>query len=223
MIIPALNEEGAIGKVVTALPRAVVRRTIVVDNGSGDQTADVALAAGAHVVSEPERGYGAACLRGIAELSADPPDVVVFVDGDLSDFPEDLPQLIAPIADGRAELVVASRTLGTAQRGALTPQQRIGNAIACGLMNRLYTTAYTDLGPFRAIRWETLRRLGMRDRNYGWTIEMQIRAARVGATAIEVPARYRVRIGTSKVSGTIRGTIGASYKILKTIGVHAIR
>src|SRR5690606_23267952 len=148
---------------------------------------------------EPDRGYGAACMRALKELSTDPPDVVALVDGDFSDYPEDLPTLLAPIEKGEADLVVASRALGQAERGSLPPQQRFGNALACALLNRLYGTSYTDLGPFRAIRWSALRRLGMRDRNYGWTVEMQIRAARAGLAAIEVPARYRVRIGQSKV------------------------
>lgn len=222
VLIPALNEERAIGKVVAALVRQQVRRILVVDNGSHDRTAEVAEYAGARVVREIERGYGAACLRGLRELSYDPPDVVVFIDGDYSDHPEDLPTLLAPIARGEADLVVASRTLGERERGSLTPQQRVGNAVACALINQLYGTTYTDLGPFRAIRWQALRTLAMRDRNYGWTIEMQIRAAQESLRSLEVPTRYRRRIGESKVSGTVRGTLGASYKILYTIARHSL-
>ncbi len=222
VVIPALDEERAIAHVIRALPRDRVRRIVVVDNGSVDQTARVAREAGAEILVEPERGYGAACLKAIDALAGDPPDVVAFVDGDFSDHPEDLPILLSPIEADEADLVIASRATGFSERGSLTPQQRLGNALACVLLNRLYGTAYTDLGPFRAIRWSALEGLGMRDRNYGWTVEMQIRAARANLRAVEVPARYRVRIGQSKVSGTVRGTLGASYKIFKTIAVHSL-
>lgn len=221
VLIPALNEEGAIGRVIDALPTDHVRRVVVVDNGSEDGTARVAREAGAVVVREPERGYGAACLRGLREVALDPPDVVVFIDGDFSDYPQDLPRLLAPLARNEADLVIASRSQGHAERGSLTVQQRVGNALACQLINRLYGTRYSDLGPFRAIRWQALDALQMRDRGYGWTIEMQIRAAKAGLRATEVPARYRARIGTSKISGTLRGTLGASGKILYTIARHA--
>jgi glycosyltransferase involved in cell wall biosynthesis len=220
VVIPALDEERALPHVLAAIPRARVRRIVVCDNGSADRTAEVARAQGAEVVHEPRRGYGAACQRALAHLAADPPDVVVFVDGDASDRPEELPALLAPIEAGEADLVVGSRTAGVREPGALTPQQRVGNAIACAALGALYGAAYTDLGPFRAIRWGALARLGMQDLDYGWTVEMQIAAARAGLAHREVPVSYRRRIGASKVSGTLRGTIGASRKILWWLGRH---
>lgn len=191
------------------------------DNGSRDRTAEVARQGGADVVFAARRGYGAACQRALAYLAADPPDVVVFLDGDYSDHPEELPELVEPIAQGEADLVVGSRTAGRRERGAVSTQQRVGNAIACAALRRLYGVHYTDLGPFRAIRWDALRALEMRDSNYGWTVEMQIRAARHGLRHREVPVRYRRRIGTSKVSGTVRGSLGAARKILWTLAKHA--
>lgn len=221
VVIPALNEERALPRVLEEIPRPPVRRVVVADNGSTDRTAEVARAAGAEVVWEGERGYGAACLRALARLAEDPPDVVVFLDGDHSDHPAELPRLVEPLRGGTADLVVGSRTLGVAERGSLTPQQRVGNSVACVALRLLYGARYTDLGPFRAIRWEALERLGMRDRNYGWTVEMQVRAARAGLVHREVPVSYRRRIGESKVSGTLRGTVGASGKILWTLARHS--
>jgi glycosyltransferase involved in cell wall biosynthesis len=221
VIIPALDEARALPRVLAAIPRPPVRRVVVADNGSKDGTAEVARAAGAEVVLEPERGYGAACLRAIAHLAGDPPDVVVFLDGDYSDHPDELPSLVAPIARGEAEMVVGSRTRGRSERGSLTPQQRVGNAIACAALRLLYGARYTDLGPFRAIRFPTLLRLGMVDRSFGWTVEMQIRAARTGIRHAEVPVSYRSRIGRSKVSGTLGGTLGASRRILWLLARHA--
>lgn len=222
VVIPALNEEAALPTVLSAIPRPPVRRVVVADNGSTDRTAEVARANGAEVVREDERGYGAACLRALAHLRVDPPDVVVFLDGDASDHPEELPALVAPIAAGKADLVIGSRVRGRLERGALTPQQRVGNAIACAILRIVYQADYTDLGPFRAIRWGALEQLRMRDRNYGWTVEMQIRAARLGLRGAEVPVSYRTRIGESKVSGTLRGTLGASRKILWLLARHAV-
>jgi len=223
VVIPALNEAAALPRVLGAIPRPPVRRVVVADNGSTDRTAEVARAAGAEVVHEPERGYGAACLKAMAHLrETGPPDVLVFLDGDHSDHPEELPRLLAPIEAGLADLVIGSRARGVAERGSLTPPQRAGNALACAILGRVYGAEYTDLGPFRAIRWRTLERLGMRDRNYGWTVEMQIRAARRGVPHAEVPVSYRRRIGESKVSGTVRGTLGASRKILWTLARHAL-
>ena len=221
VVIPALNEEEALPLVLGDIPRPLVRRVVVADNGSTDGTARVARAAGAEVVHEPEKGYGAACLRALAHLAADPPDVVVFLDGDRSDHPEELPRLLAPLADG-VDLVIGSRTRGRRTRGALTPQQRAGNAVACVALRLLYGARYTDLGPFRAIRWEALHALAMRDRNWGWTVEMQIKAAQRGLAHAEVPVSYRARIGESKVSGTVRGTLGASTKILWLLARHAL-
>ena len=221
VVIPALDEEEALPHVLAAIPEGAVRRVVVADNGSRDRTAEVAREAGAEVVREPRRGYGAACLKALAHLRHDPPDVVVFLDGDHSDHPEELPRLLAPIERGEADLVVGSRALGRAERGALTPQQRVGNAIACVALRLVYGARYTDLGPFRAIRWEALERQGMVDLDYGWTVEMQIKAARRRVAHAEVPVSYRRRIGVSKVSGTLRGTLGASRKILWVLARHA--
>jgi glycosyltransferase involved in cell wall biosynthesis len=220
VIIPALDEQEAIGQVVVGVLRQPrVRSVIVVDNGSTDRTAEVAREAGATVVREPARGYGAACLAGMAALPGDA-EVVVFVDGDASDDPDDLPELIAPIMQGRADLVVGSRALGRAERGALTWPQRVGNRIASTWLRRRFGMRATDLGPFRAIRASALAQLGMRDRGYGWTVEMQIRAARGGLRYAEVSVSYRRRIGQSKISGTVRGVVGASTKILGMLAYY---
>ncbi len=221
VVIPALNEEQALPFVLRDIPRPPVRRVVVADNGSTDRTAEVAREHGAEVVFEPERGYGAACLRALSHLAVDAPDVVVFVDGDYSDHPTELPLLVDPIARGRADLVIGSRALGRRERGALTLQQRVGNAIACRALETLYGVRYTDLGPFRAIRWEVLQSLQMQDRNFGWTVEMQIKAARKRARAVEIPVSYRPRIGVSKVSGTLRGSVNAGVKILWLLGRYA--
>lgn len=221
VIIPALDEENALPRVLREIPHPPVRRVVVADNGSTDHTAAVARANGAEVVHEPERGYGAACLRAIEHLAADPPDIVVFLDGDYSDHPAELSRLIDPILAGDAELVIGSRARGRRERGALSPQQRVGNAIACRGLELLYGVRYTDLGPFRAIRWDSLLALQMEDRNYGWTVEMQIKAAQRNVKHLEVPVSYRPRIGASKVSGTIRGSVSAGAKILWLLGRHA--
>jgi glycosyltransferase involved in cell wall biosynthesis len=220
-IIPALDEEQALPLVLQAIPRPPVHRVVVADNGSTDRTAEVARQNGAEVIHEPERGYGAACLKALAHLAADPPDIVVFLDGDYSDHPSELSSLIDPIVTGDADMVIGSRARGQADRGALSPQQQVGNTIACTALRLLYGVRYTDLGPFRAIRWETLQALGMRDRNYGWTVEMQIKAAQRGVAYREVPVSYRQRIGVSKVSGTLRGSVGAGAKILWLLGRYA--
>ena len=221
VIIPALNEEAALPRVLREIPRPRVRRIVVADNGSTDHTARVATEHGAEVVHEPERGYGAACLKALSHLADDPPDIVVFLDGDYSDHPDELVSLIDPIVVGDADMVIGSRARGHQERGALSPQQRVGNAIACRALRLLYGVRYTDLGPFRAIRWEILQALRMQDRNYGWTVEMQIKAARHGVAYREVPVSYRQRIGVSKVSGTTRGSLGAGAKILWLLGRYA--
>jgi len=218
VVIPALNEEKSLPLVLGALPP--VEDVVVADNGSTDRTAEVARAGGARVVSEPRRGYGSACLAGIATLRD--PEVVVFVDADFSDHPDELPLLVKPIEEGRADMVIGSRVLGNREKGALLPQARFGNALACFLMRLFYGHRYTDLGPFRAIRFESLKALGMRDRNFGWTVEMQIRALRHGLRVEEVPVSYRRRTGVSKITGTISGTFRAGYKILWTIFRHAL-
>jgi glycosyltransferase involved in cell wall biosynthesis len=223
VVIPALDEEATLPLVLAAIPRALVRRIYVVDNGSTDATAEVAVAGGAELLSEPRRGYGAACLKALGRLGAleEPPDVVAFLDGDFADDPSELAALLAPISAG-ADLVIGSRTLGRRQPGALTPQQLVGNRVAGTLIQLLYKQRYSDLGPFRAIRFQSLLALDMRDAGYGWTVEMQVKAARARLRIVEVPVSYRPRsAGRSKVSGTLRGTLGASYKILLTIVRHA--
>ncbi|MEO5989761.1 MAG: glycosyltransferase family 2 protein [Candidatus Eisenbacteria bacterium] len=230
ILIPALDEEGPLARVLADLPRAgeavalpsaaapTLLRIVVVDNGSRDRTAQVARAAGAEVVHEPRRGYGQACLAGLAYLRAEPPDVVVFLDADHSDDPRELPRLLAPIAAGQAQMVIGSRVLGKHEPGAFTPVQAFGNRLAAWLMKLMWGAMFTDLGPFRAIRWDALVRLGMRDRDYGWTVEMQTRALQHGLACEEVPVSYRRRrLGKSKVAGTVRGVVGASIKILFTL------
>jgi glycosyltransferase involved in cell wall biosynthesis len=216
VIIPALNEEKSIGHVLDALPD-FVERVVVVDNGSTDATAEVARDRGASVVSEPRKGYGSACLTGIDTLAEDPPEIVVFLDGDFSDDPSEIDRLLAPILAGDATLVIGSRTIGARQDGALLPQARFGNRLACALIEQLHGYRFTDLGPFRAITWDALQKLEMADPDYGWTVEMQLKAARQGVRSVEVPVSYTRRIGVSKVTGTVRGTVMAGYKILWTI------
>jgi glycosyltransferase involved in cell wall biosynthesis len=194
---------------------------VVVDNGSTDGTASVARGLSVNLVREERRGYGSACLAGIAALEADPPDVVVFLDGDYSDHPEELPRLLDAIAAG-ADLVIGSRMLGSREPGALLPQARFGNALACSLIRLLFGHRYTDLGPFRAIRWEALRRLEMEDRDFGWTVEMQVKAVTEGLRIAEVPVSYRRRVGVSKITGTVSGTLRAGSKILRTIGRYGL-
>ncbi len=217
VIIPALDEERVIGSVVAALDRRLVRHVVVVDNGSRDATSVRAREAGARVVFEPRRGYGQACLTGLSALEAGC-DVVAFLDGDGSDVPAELASLVDPILAGTADLVVGARR--PVEQGALTPQQRVGNALAAAWLRRRYGLPATDLGPFRAIRHSSLCGLGMKDRNWGWTVEMQVRAARAGLRYLERPVTYRRRVGESKISGTLRGTLGASVKILSTLARH---
>jgi glycosyltransferase involved in cell wall biosynthesis len=221
VIIPAFNEEASIAKVLGKIPAGLVEEVIVVSNGSTDQTDRRAREAGATVLREDRKGYGNACLKGMAYVAAkapeDQPDVIVFLDGDYSDYPEEMPSLLVPIAKGEAELVIGSRALGQRQRGSMLPQQVFGNWLATRLIRWLYGLRFTDLGPFRAIRYASLLRLSMQDPTYGWTVEMQVKAAKLGLACTEVPVRYRKRIGDSKVSGTVKGTLLAGYKILTTI------
>ena len=223
VVIPALDEIRSLPLVLADLPRALVRDIVVVDNGSKDGTGALAASLGCVVVDEPRRGYGSACLAGLAHLAAaaNPPDLVAFLDADHSDHAQELPRLLAPIVSGTADLVIGSRALGTREPGALLPQQRFGNALASFLIRRIYGVTVTDLGPFRVIRWDALARLGMRDRDYGWTAEMQVKALKLGLRYAEVPVSYRRRAGRSKIAGTFRGTVGAGFKILYTIFRYA--
>jgi glycosyltransferase involved in cell wall biosynthesis len=226
VVIPAWNEEGSIGRVIDDLPRDLVERVVVADNNSTDYTADVARKFGATVVPAPRQGYGSACLAAMAHLESLPPDqqpqVVVFIDADYSDHPEQLPLLVDPILRNEADFVLGSRMLKPQPRGALLPQAIFGNKLACFLIRILFKQRYSDLGPFRAITWDALRRLDMRDTNFGWTVEMQIKAARHKLRICEVPVDYRPRIGYSKITGTIWGTVRAGYKILLTIFRYAV-
>lgn len=220
VVIPAQNESQAIGKVISEVPDWV-DEVIVADNGSTDDTAEVAKALGAMVVSVPVAGYGRACLGGIA--AAGDYDVLVFLDGDASDYPADMGLLIKPILDGQADMVIGSRPLGELEKGSLTPQQRFGNSLACWLIKLIWKHRYTDLGPFRAITREGLEALNMQAPTFGWTVEMQIRALKQKLRCQDLPVRYRKRIGKSKISGTVKGVVLAGFYILGTIFKEAIR
>lgn len=220
-IIPALNEELSIGKVLKDLP-PYIDRVIVCDNGSGDNTAGVARSHGAEVVREAEKGYGAACLRAIKELD-DSTDILLFIDADYSDFPAEADRLIEPIAKGDFDLVIGSRMLSPDSRRALPPVARFGNWLATTLIRLIWGENFTDLGPFRAVRYTSFRSLRMCDRNFGWTVELQIKAARAGLRATERAVSYRPRIGQSKVSGTFVGSFKAGTKILYLIAREFFR
>lgn len=213
VIIPVLNEEDAIANVINDIPKSLVQEIVVVDNGCTDRTVEIALEHGAKVITEPRRGYGSACLAGIAAVDA--PDIVVFLDGDYSDDPTEMPLLLQPIRDGLAEFVIGTRI--PSEKGALLPQAQFGNRLATYLMRIFFRVQYTDLGPFRAIRYQQLQALGMKDKDFGWTIEMQLKAAKMGMNVCEVPVSYRKRIGTSKISGTFIGSVRAGVKILATL------
>ena len=202
--------------VIAEIPAELGARVVVVDNGSTDATAAVARDAGAEVVSQPMRGYGRACLAGFAVLELSPPDVVVILDADHSDYPEDMTAIVTPILEGRADLVCGSR-IGLAEKAALPPQVRYGNRLATGLIRLLHGFTYADMGPFRALRWHSLRQLEMCDPTYGWNAEMQVKALQRGLRVTEVPVRYRRRIGRSKISGTVKGTLMAGGLILWTV------
>lgn len=221
VIIPAFNEEESIGKVLEEIPQDLVQEVIVCNNGSTDRTAEVARSAGATVLTEMRKGYGSACLTGIRYLQARPqpeqPDVVVFLDGDYSDYPQQMYEVVRPIVEGKADLVIGSRALGSLEKGAMQPQQIFGNWLATTLIRLFYRYEFTDLGPFRAVRWPALLDLQMEDPDFGWTVEMQVKAAKHKLSCTEVPVSYRRRVGVSKVSGTVRGTILAGHKILWTI------
>jgi len=221
VVIPVFNERESLPSVVADIPRSRVSEILVVDNGSTDGTALVAQDLPVRLIREERRGYGSACLAGTAALRSSPPDVVVFLDGDYSDHPEEMPLLLEAIEQG-ADLVIGSRSLGRREPGALLPQARFGNLLACFLIRVLYGHRYTDLGPFRAIRWDAYGRLGMRDRAFGWTCEMQVKALREGLTVAEVPVSYRRRVGVSKITGTLSGTLRAGCKILWTIARYGV-
>lgn len=221
VIIPALNEEEAIGAVVSEVPRDLAAETIVVDNGSTDRTAAVAEAAGARVVREPLRGYGAACLAGA--MAAHGADILVFLDGDRSDDPREMPVVLRPLLNGEADLVIGSRTAGLTERGALTSQQRFGNWLVTRVVRLLYGVSLSDIGPFRAVRASVFRDLGMEHKTYGWPIEMVVKAAKKGYRVVNVPVSCRKRIGVSKVAGTVKGSLLAGYHLLSTTLRYAWR
>jgi len=226
VVIPAFNEERSIALVLGDLP--CVRNVIVANNDSTDDTASIAERHGAIVVLETQRGYGSACLKGLAtireriEAGEDEPKVVVFLDADYSDHPQYLTQMVEPIIAGDADFVLGSRMLGEREPGAMPIQSIYGNKLACFLMRWLFGIKYTDLGPFRAIDYQSLCSLGMNDENFGWTIEMQIKAARAKLRTQEIPVPYRRRVGVSKISGTITGSVRAGYKILYTIAKYGL-
>ncbi|MEQ8301885.1 MAG: glycosyltransferase family 2 protein [Cyclobacteriaceae bacterium] len=219
VIIPAFNEENGVGQVIAEIPRDLVREIIVVNNASTDSTERIAREAGATVLKEQTPGYGRACLKGIEYLKSlsTPPDIVVFLDADHSDYPEEMGSLVAPINENKADMVIGSRVRGNKEAGSMTPQQIFGNWLATRLLRLFYGVKFTDLGPFRAIRYDMLIAIDMQDKTYGWTVEMQLKAAKQKFRCAEVPVRYRKRIGFSKISGTVKGTISAGYKILYTI------
>jgi glycosyltransferase involved in cell wall biosynthesis len=216
IIIPAFNEEQSIGKVLDEIPMDQVKEVLVIDNGSSDRTSDIAASHGAAVYREPRKGYGNACLKGLANMSPDS-QIVVILDGDHSDYPQDLNELLRPIQKDNADFVIGSRVLGSPAKGALHWNQRFGNTLACSLIRMLYRFRFTDMGPFRAMRRDCFEQLHMSDPNFGWNAEMQVKAVLAGLRIVEIPVRYRKRIGKSKISGTVKGTILAGSKIIGTI------
>lgn len=223
VIIPAFNEEESIGLVLNDIPKDLVRQVVVANNNSTDKTAERAIAGGAVVVDQPEQGYGAACLKAIEKslATSPPPDILVFLDADYSDHPEEMSFLLAPIFKGNAEMVIGSRALGNREKGSMMPQQVFGNWLATTLMKIIYGSSFTDLGPFRAITRTAYEEIGMVDRDFGWTVEMQVKALKKKVRSTEIPVSYRKRKGVSKVSGTVKGSILAGYKIIYTIFKYA--
>ena len=224
VIIPAYNEAPAISKVIGDIPN-FVQEIIVVDNGSTDPTSEVAKRAGATVLIEPNKGYGFACLKGIEYIqnSNQKTDIIVFIDGDYSDYPQQMSEIIAPILNQNIDFVLGSRKKNLSGKGAMLPQQRFGNWLATNLMRLFFDSKFTDLGPFRAIKYQVLKQLSMKDKNYGWTVEMQLKILKQNFTYMEVPVKYRNRIGVSKVSGTLKGTIFAGVKILTWIFKYSFK
>ena len=223
VIIPAYNEENSIAKVIKDIPVGLADEVIVVNNNSNDATDVNALNAGATVLDEDRPGYGYACLKGIDYIKRlQPlPDIVVFIDGDYSDLPEEMPLLVQPIINDGMDMVIGSRALGKKEKGSMTAPQLFGNWLATRLLKIIYGVRYTDLGPFRAIKYEKLLEINMQDTTYGWTVEMQLKAAKLKMKTTEVPVSYRMRIGKSKISGTVKGSVLAGYKIITTIFKHA--
>jgi len=215
VIIPTHNEARAIGRVLADLPRELVTEIIVVDSNSSDGTPDVARSMGARVIEEPRRGYGRACFTGFD--NAERPDVVVFLDGDYSDRPSELPLILAPIVEGRADISLGSRLNSKSNHGALPWHQVFGNRFAAGLIRLLYGVRITDLGPFRAARADVFRALALQEASYGWAVEMILKGVLAGHRIVEVPVSYYPRIGKSKISGTVKGTLGAGWFILSRI------
>jgi glycosyltransferase involved in cell wall biosynthesis len=221
VVIPTHNEAQAIGRVLSDLPADVVSEVIVVDSNSTDGTQDLARSMGAKVIQEPRRGYGRACLTGFA--NTENPDVVVFLDGDYSDRPSELPILLAPIVEGRADITLGSRLSDKSNSGALPWHQAFGNRLAAGLIRILYGVKVSDLGPFRAGRADALRALALEEETYGWAVEMILKGALAGFRIVEVPVSYYPRVGKSKISGTLRGTLGAAWFILSRIVGYYLR
>jgi glycosyltransferase involved in cell wall biosynthesis len=219
VIIPAINEENSIAKVIAGIPKSLVSEVIVSDNGSSDNTPEMARQAGATVLIEPTKGYGSACLKAIEYVKSleEKTDIIVFLDADFSDYPEEMTKIIVPIIEADLDLVIGSRALGAMQKGSMTFPQIFGNWLSTRLINLFFGIKFTDLGPFRAIKYDKLLQLDMQDKNFGWTVEMQVKAAKKKFRCVEVPVSYRKRIGTSKISGTIMGTVLAGHKILWTI------
>ena len=223
VIIPAFNEELSIGKVVSAVPKDLISEVVVVNNNSSDDTVNAARSAGSTVLNEIVQGYGASCLTGIDYVNKKKCDIVVFMDGDYSDFPEQTKLLVEPIKQDNYDFVLGSRILGNREKGALPIQSRIGSIISSFLIKLFWKVKYTDLGPFRAIKLDKLLELNMKDKWYGWTVEMQIKAAKKKYKILEIPVSYRKRIGKSKVTGTLKGTFMASLIILKTIFMQLLK
>ena len=224
VIIPAYNEAPAISKVIGDIPN-FVQEIIVVDNGSTDPTSEVAKRAGATVLIEPNKGYGFACLKGIEYIqnSNQKTDIIVFIDGDYSDYPQQMFEIIAPILNQNIDFVLGTRKKNLSEKGAMRPQQRFGNWLATNLMRLFFDSKFTDLGPFRAIKYQVLKQLSMKDKTYGWTVEMQLKILKQNFTYMEVPVKYRNRIGVSKVSGTLKGAIFAGVKILTWIFKYSFK
>ena len=224
VIIPAFNEEKSIANVINDIPK-IVNEVIVVSNNSTDKTKENAAKAGATVLHEPKKGYGYACLKGMEYISAqeEKPDIVVFLDGDYSDYPEELTKIIEPILNDDMDFVIGARVKELREVGSMTPQQIFGNWLATFLMKLFFNAKFTDLGPFRAIKYDKLLRLNMEDKTYGWTVEMQLKAVKQKFSYVEIPVKYRNRIGVSKVSGTVKGSILAGVKILGWIFKYSFK